>query len=270
MDLSFNGQTIYASTGGRDFDRTLPTVVMLHGAGMDHTVWQFQARAFAYHGYGVLSLDLPGHGHSDGPPPTTIAGYADAVAGMLDELGVDCAHIGGHSMGAFAGIDLASRYQGKASSLALMGVAATMPVHPDLLAAAEKNDHLAFDFVSSWSHARDAHTGGHPTPGLWMMGSTMRLLERSGPGVLASGLEACNAYDVAIERASELTVPVLLLMGQQDLMTRPAATEPLAQAISNATTIIVPKTGHMAMIEQPDVVINELTRFWQRSNAGGT
>ena len=270
MDVTLNGQSIYASTGGREFDPSLRVVVLLHGAGMDHTVWQFQARAFAFHGYSVLSLDLPGHGRSDGPPPSTIPGHADAVAGVLRELGVGAAHVVGHSMGAFAGIDLASRYKDAVSSLTLMGVAETMPVHPDLLAAAARDDHLAFELVSSWGHARSAHSGGHPTPGLWMMGSTVRLLERSRPGVLSSGLEACNAYDTAIERAQEIAVPVLLLMGQRDLMTRPGATQPLAEAIPDATMIVIPDTGHMSMIEQPDVVIDELTRYWQRTDQRGS
>jgi alpha-beta hydrolase superfamily lysophospholipase len=87
MDIAVNGQTIHAANGGRTFDPSLPTVVLLHGAGMDHTVWQFQARTFAHHGYGVLSVDLPGHGRSDDPAPTTIAEYTSTVAAMLDTAG---------------------------------------------------------------------------------------------------------------------------------------------------------------------------------------
>ncbi len=98
MDLNLDGMTVHASTGGRDFDPSLPTVVLLHGAGMDHTVWQFQARAFAYHGYGVLSLDLPGHGRTDDPACSTISGYADVVAAVLEEAGVGETRIVGHSI----------------------------------------------------------------------------------------------------------------------------------------------------------------------------
>jgi len=262
MDIILAGIKVHASTGGKPFDATQPTVVLLHGAGMDHTVWQFQSRAFAYRGYSVLSLDLPGHGRSDGPAPTTIAGYADVVAELLTKIGIDHAHIVGHSMGAFIGIELAARHRDMVQSLTLIGVSERMPVHPDLLEAAEADDHLAFDLVASWSHTRTAHTGGHPTPGLWMMGSTVRLLERSRPGVLHNDLAACNAYDSALDRAGEITAPTLILMGEHDLMTRPKGAEILAAAIPDSTTFIVRGAGHMVMVERPDPVIDELLAFW--------
>ncbi len=267
MDVNLDGLHVHASTGGREFDPSLPTVVLLHGAGMDHTVWQLQARAFAFHGYGVLSLDLPGHGRSDDPACPAISEYTDVVAAVLDEIGVDAARVVGHSMGAFIGIELAARFPSLVRSLVLIGVAESMPVHPDLLEAAEANDHLAFDLVTSWSHARTMHTGGHPTPGLWMMGSTVRLLERSRPGVLHNDLAACNAYDDATERATEIDAPVLVLMGERDLMTRPKGAAALAEAIPNSTIVIVAGAGHMVMVEQPDPVIDELFSFWERCDS---
>ena len=262
MDIALNGVTIHASTGGRNFDPSLPTVVLLHGAGMDHTVWQFQARTFAHRGYGVLSVDLPGHGRSEGPAPSTIAEYTSTVADMLDNADVASAHIVGHSLGAFIGLELAARYPQTVRSLTLLGVSESMPVHPDLLVAAEADDHLAFELVSSWGHTRTAHTGGHPTPGLWMMGSTMRLLERSKPGVLHNGLTACIQYDTALDRAAESTAPTLVLIGEHDVMTHPRGAEALASAIPDATVALVPGVGHMVMVERPDTVIDTLLTFW--------
>jgi len=262
MQVNLDGQRVYASTGGRDFDASLPTVVLLHGAGLDHTMWQFQARAFAYRGINVLSLDLPGHGHSDKPAPSRVPPYADIVAGVLDEVGVDTARIVGLSLGAFIGIDLAARFPSKVESLVLMGVAESMPVHPDLLSAAEEDDHLAFELMTSWVHSRTAHTGGHPTPGLWMMGSSMRLFERNRPGVLYNGLAACNNYVDAPQHAEGITVPVLVLMGEGDLMTRPSAAAPLAEIFPDCRTVVVPGAGHMTMVEQPDAVIDEVVDFW--------
>jgi pimeloyl-ACP methyl ester carboxylesterase len=265
LDITLDAVTVHASTGGRDFDASLPVVVLLHGAGMDHTVWQFQTRAFANGSFSVLSLDLPGHGRSTDPASPTISGYADVVAAVLGEAGVERAHIVGHSMGAFIGLELAARYPDSVRSLALIGVSDRMPVHPDLLAAAEANDHVAFDLVTSWSHTRTAHTGGHPTPGLWMMGSTVRLLERSRPGVLHNDLAACDAYDTALDTGAQIDAPTLVLMGTQDMMTRPKGATTLAAAIPDATTVSVPDAGHMVMIERPDPVIDQLLTFWRRN-----
>lgn len=99
MDLRVNDTASFAATGGRRFDPSLPAVVFIHGAGMDHSVWALQSRYFAHHGRAVLSLDLPGHGRSQGAPLESIEAIADWLAGLLDAAGVEQAVLVGHSMG---------------------------------------------------------------------------------------------------------------------------------------------------------------------------
>ena len=64
MELNIDGLAVHAATGGRPFDRTLPAVIFLHGAGMESCYWQLQSRWFAWHGWAVLAVDLPGHGRN--------------------------------------------------------------------------------------------------------------------------------------------------------------------------------------------------------------
>ena len=71
MLLNVQGREAYAYSGGRLFDPKLPTVVFLHGAQHDHSVWILQSRYLAHHGYGVLAVDLPGHVRSAGPAKST-------------------------------------------------------------------------------------------------------------------------------------------------------------------------------------------------------
>ena len=80
MQLIVNGIDTFVATGGREFDKSLPTIVLLHGAGFDHTTWALHSRWFAHHGFGVLAPDLPGHGRSGGAPLATIADMADWTA----------------------------------------------------------------------------------------------------------------------------------------------------------------------------------------------
>ena len=65
---------LYAYTGGRPFDPARPTVVFIHGAQHDHSVWILQSRYLAHHGYSVLAFDLPGHMRSEGPALATRRG----------------------------------------------------------------------------------------------------------------------------------------------------------------------------------------------------
>ena len=101
MEITLDGLRLHASTGGQTFDPEKPAIVFLHGAGMDHTVWALQSRYFAHRGYGVLALDLPGHGRSEGTALATIEDWADWTASFIEAAGLKQAALVGHSMGGF-------------------------------------------------------------------------------------------------------------------------------------------------------------------------
>ena len=258
MELRIDGKPAFVATGGWPFDPILPTVLLVHGAGMDHTVWALQARYFAHRGRSVLAVDLPGHGRSIGPALGSIREIADWLARLIEAAGVDRAALAGHSMGGLAALDCAARYAGRVRALALLGAAASMPVDPDLLAAAEANDHAAFDMVNLWGHSRAAQVGGNPAPGLWRTGAGIRLLERADSGVLHTDLKACSAYGEATEMATQVACPTLLILGARDAMTPPHGAERLCRAIPGARTIVLEQCGHMLMAEQPNEVLDAL------------
>src|SRR5947208_16825049 len=128
MQLSVNGADIFVATGGRPFDPSLPAVVMIHGAGFDHSTWALHSRWFAHHGFSVLAPDLPGHGRSAGPSLSSIAEMADWTAALLDAAGVTKAHLIGHSMGSLISLETAARHPDKVYALSLIVTAATMTV----------------------------------------------------------------------------------------------------------------------------------------------
>jgi pimeloyl-ACP methyl ester carboxylesterase len=258
MELNVAGQRVHAGTGGRAFDPAIPLVVFLHGAGLDHTVWALPARYFAHRGHAVLAVDLPGHGKSAGAALTSIAGMADWVAALLDAAGVAKAALVGHSMGALVALEAAARHGGRVSALALLGAAPKMPVHPDLLAAAEANDHVAFELMTSWGFGPSGQLGGARVPGSWLMGGSERLLERIAPGVLHADLAACNAYAEGVEDAAKVACPALVVMGAADKMTPARAGAKLAAAIPGARSIVIPACGHMMLAEKPDEVLDAL------------
>ena len=62
MKFKVNGHEVFASTGGRPFDKKKPLIIFVHGSGLTHMTWVLQTRYFAFHGYNSLAIDLPGHG----------------------------------------------------------------------------------------------------------------------------------------------------------------------------------------------------------------
>src|SRR6266403_5729247 len=130
MQLTVNGTDTFVATGGREFDTSQPTVVLLHGAGFDHTTWALHSRWFAHHGFGVLAPDLPSHGRSSGAPLPTIADMADWTSALLAAVGAAKAKLVGHSMESLIALETAARHPAKVSALGLIGTAATMTVGP--------------------------------------------------------------------------------------------------------------------------------------------
>ena len=261
MRLTVDGAAVSATTGGRPVDRGKPLMVFLHGSGLDKTAWQLQTRYFSHHGFSVLAVDLPGHGGSEGTPLCSIERYADWVASLVVTAGYGTAHLVGHSMGSLIALETAARHTGIASTLTMVGGAASIPVHPALLAAAEAGDHIAYELLASWSHGRRSHLGGHQTPGVWMMGSTIRLWERSRPGVLATDLHACNNYRGGAEAAARVGCPSLLISGSLDVMTPRRAAEPLRHNLEDVREVMIEGAGHTMMTEQPDPVIDAIAAF---------
>jgi pimeloyl-ACP methyl ester carboxylesterase len=258
MDISVNGKNAFVATGGRGFDPSLPSVVLIHGAGFDHSAWALHSRYFAHHGHSVLVPDLPGHGRSAGPALRTIAEMADWISALLDAARAASAQLIGHSMGSLIALEVAARHPQKVSALGLVGTAAAMTVGPDLLKAAEANDQAAIDMVSIWGLGFGAGLGGSLAPGLWMHGGAQRVLQACAPGVLFSDLSACNAYANALPAAAKLKIPTTLVLGERDMMTPAKAGKTLAAAIPNARTVVLHGAGHMLMSERPDELLAAL------------
>jgi pimeloyl-ACP methyl ester carboxylesterase len=249
---------VFAGTGGRDFDPSLPAMVFLHGAGMDHSVWALHARAFAHHGFAVLAPDLPGHGRSAGPALNSIAALADWTAVLIDAAGVKAARLVGHSMGSLIALATAVRHPEKVAAISLIATAAPMRVSDDLLGAAKANDHAAIDMISLWGYGQRAVLGGCEAPGLWMLGGAERLLERARPGVLFADLSACNDYKDALDAAAKVAVPSAVILGSRDMMTPLKGGKAVAAALADCRLTVLEGAGHMLMSERPDEVLKAL------------
>ncbi len=261
MLLDVAGQQAYAYTGGRPFDPTLPTVVFVHGAQQDHSIWILQTRYLAHHGYSVLAVDLPGHGRSAGAPLTTIEAMTGWLLALLDAAGVARAAIVGHSMGSLIAIDAAGSAPARVERIALVGTAYPMKVSDALLAAARDDEPKAFDMINLWSRSGISHRPGCPAPGFSVLNQGRRLMERQKPGVLFNDFNACNAYQGGLERARALACPALFVLGASDLMTPMRAARSLIDAIPDSRVVEIPRCGHAMTDERPDAVLDALRGF---------
>jgi pimeloyl-ACP methyl ester carboxylesterase len=267
MKLLVQGKQAYAYTGGKPFDPALPTVVFIHGAVNDHSVWTLLARWCAHHGLGVLAVDLPGHMRSDGPALESVEAMADWVIALLDAAGVQQASVAGHSLGSLVALEAAARAPERATRLVLLGTCVPMPV-PQLLLDLSKTDvHAAIDRVVMFSFSTLAAKPSYPGPGVWLRGAgrqLMRLVQAHGgdPLLFHTDFSACNDYRHGLEAAAKVRCPAHLVLAASDQMTLPKSARAVAEALK-ATVHNVPG-GHYLMQESPDAVLDALRKALAR------
>ena len=267
--VNVNQTPLYAYSAGKAFNPSLPTVVFIHGVLNDHSVWILQSRYFANHGYNVLAIDLPGHCKSAGKVPASVEEAAQTVLALLDALEIPQATLIGHSWGALIALEASASAPQRVSHLALVGVAFPMKVSPALLDAAVNAPMKGIDMVNTFSHSTLAPPPSTLGPGTWLYGGSRALMRRilasnSEENTFSIGFNACNNYANGERAIGEVTCPILFLMGANDQMTPPKATQSLVKLAPHATTVTV-QAGHSLMSEAPDAVLDALLKFIKKS-----
>ena len=138
MNIVVDGHNTFVATGGCTFDPKKPTVVFVHGSGLDHRSWALQARWFAFHGFSVFAPDLPGHSLSEGGPIKSIEGMGKWLVKALKVAGCESIHLVGHSQGFLVALEAADSLGTKLKTLTAVASATSIPVNEALVEAAKK------------------------------------------------------------------------------------------------------------------------------------
>ena len=256
MELTVGERSVFLHTGGVDLDRQHGLVLLVHGAGNDHTIWRFVTRRLAAAGWPVVAVDLPGHGKTDGPALGTIQAMADWCFDVVDSLGAGEVTVVGHSMGSLVAMEMACRQPARVRGIGLLAPATHMAVHPELQEAADRREKLATDLIVGWSHSGRSRFGHHTAPGLWMAGANRRLLERN-IGSLGSDLGACSAWDGS-DAFAQVHAPTLVIVGEKDVMVPARAGRGLAANLPHTELVEIPGGAHASLYDHPDEVVGPL------------
>ncbi|MEZ5535184.1 MAG: alpha/beta hydrolase [Thiolinea sp.] len=267
MYITLNDARIYVATGGKAFDSNLPTVVFLHGSGLDHRTWALQTRWFAFHGFSVLAPDFPGHSLSAGQPLASIETMADWLWQLLDQLEVQQCSLIGHSQGGLVALEAASQQHGRIRSVSLLGTAAAIPVNEQLLMLAESNRPAAVDAMLSWGFGEAYQFGRSHVPGQAPIGIGWQIM---CDNPLHTDLLACQSYSNGERAAQNIQAPAQLILAQRDRMTPAKAGRALAEQLPNVVRLTeLEKVGHMLPIEAPEQCLTELKQFITGLEKGG-
>lgn len=216
-------------------------IATIAGAGMHGSVWN----NFTQHLVSVDStmIDLPGHGLAQATNQSPLATIEEMAEYTIANLGESPVILIGHSMGAL--VALLAAFDPRVKAVILMGAAARMPVHPDLLRQAKENAEAAGDMILKW--------GISPAcPDIERVRSKLKaIMQQVHPASLAVDLAACNDFLKGETVAKALNKPALIVAGEHDKMTRASDGESFAKLFSQGRFVLIPATGHMMMAENP-------------------
>ena len=216
----------------------------MHGSGLSHIVWSLHEQFYASQGFNVLSVDIPGHGNSDGPSLKSIEEISDWIRLLMKTLDILKITIIGHSQGSLVGIDFASRYPDLISKLVLVAGSYKMPVNQDLIDLAEAGDEKAILLMMKWGYeGSKAFIGGNPVKKI--INSSRDIIE-----VLAVDLNACNNYKNGEKSLEKINCSTLCIFGDLDKMVPVKAGTKMSERIKNSEAKIISNCGHMIIFEK--------------------
>ena len=255
MIFQLENKNIHVSDSGQGIDMNKDTIVFLHGSGLSHIVWSLAEQFFSSKNYNVLSIDLPGHGNSDGPCLDSIEKIADWKEKVFDKLKLKNLILVGHSQGCLEILEYSSRYKERLKKLVFVGGSNKMPVHPDLIELAQSGHSDAVKLMMKWGYeGSKKFIGGNPVEKIIQS-------PRDISEILAVDLNACNNYSNGSEAAKVIDLPSMLIFGELDKMVNLEAGKKFSNLIKNSTTHVIKGCGHMIMIEKAFEMREKILEF---------
>ena len=255
MIFQLENKNIYASDSGQGIDTNKDTIVFLHGSGLSHIIWSLAEQFFSSKNYNVLSIDLPGHGNSDGPCLDSIEKIADWMEKVFDKLKLKNLILVGHSQGCLEILEYSSRYKERLKKLVFVGGSNKMPVHPDLIELAQSGHSDAVKLMMKWGYeGSKKFIGGNPVEKIIQS-------PRDISEILAVDLNACNNYSNGFEAAKVIDLPSMLIFGELDKMVNLEAGKKFSNLIKNSNTHVIKGCGHMIMIEKAFEMREKILEF---------
>ena len=258
MIIDIENKSVHASDAGQGINISKDTIVFLHGSGLSHIVWSLAEQFFSSKNFNVLSIDLPGHGNSEGPCLDSIEKISDWLEKVFEKLNLNNLIIISHSQGCLGALEYSLKYKDRLKKLVFVGGSYRMPVNEDLIDLASNGDSDAVKLMMKWGYeGSKKFIGGNPIE---------RIIKspRDISEILAVDLIACNNYKNGSEAAKAITCPVMLVLGELDKMVNLEFGKKFANLVKNSKTHIIEGCGHMIMIEKAFEMREKVLEFLKK------
>lgn len=245
MQVKLKGADIHVTEPEMRGTEKGPSLLFIHGAGGDASIWDAQARYFLGR-YPVFRVELPGHGASSPGGEEEITTYAQWVRLVIKELfSARPLALVGHSMGGAIALELAVDPPETMKGAVLVGTGAKLSVMPEIFEMLDKNPAGFYETIDVAAFHVDAPPEIR-TP-------LIHAMKRCPPAVIFQDFTACDRFDLR-DRLREIRLPTLVICGERDKLTPVKYSKYLNENIAGSRLEIIPGAGHMVMAEQAEAV----------------
>lgn len=253
---------IDGTTFGFDLTGSGDTVLFLHAFPLNRAMWEGQAAAL--HGRArVLTVDFRGFGESDVPPgPYRLETFADDVLALAAALGIARATVVGLSLGGYVAFRLIERAPAFARALVLADTRAE-PDTPEAktrrYALAERVEREGMAAMADFVAGLLGPTAKAQRPEV--AARVSRIIGQPDPRAVAETLRALGERPDSRPLLSRITIPTLVLVGEEDTLTPPDGARVIAAGVPGARLAIIPRSGHLSNLEAAEAFNRELATF---------
>lgn len=240
-------------------------VLLIAGLGDPAEAWEMQLTGLSPT-HRVVAFDNRGVGRSELPAGgLTVASMAADAVSVLDDLGLDTAHVVGFSGGSAVAQEVAIRHPGRLDSLTLIGTWAA--ADPLMLAMVDAWSWMAdrapserafYEAFFVWVYSRRAHETGLVS---MLVDEALTFAHPQTTASFHAQLAAFRAHDTT-DRLGRIAVPTLVVAGGQDIICPPRLGRVVADAIPGARFVILEEEAHQPFQESPEEFNALLREFW--------
>ena len=258
MIFELDNKSVYASDAGKVIDPNKETIIFLHGSGLTHIVWSLVEQFFSNKNFNVLSIDIPGHGNSEGPCLKKIEEIADWLEKVFIKLNLEQVILIGHSQGCLEMLEYVKKHKSRVKKLVFIAGSFEMPVNQNLIDLAENGDQDAVKLMMKWGYeGSKKFIGGNPVKRIIQSPTDISK-------ILAVDLVACNNYSNGSDALKAIDCPTMFVFGELDKMVNLEVGKKFANMVDKSNTHVIEGCGHMIMIEKAFEMREKVLEFLQK------
>ena len=255
MDFTINNTKVFSVDTGEKFNEKNPSVILLHGSGQSHVVWSLTTQYLSGENYNVFTLDLPGHGNSEGESLKSIEDMALWLNKVIEYLGIKQPSIVAHSQGCLIALEYANKFPKNLEKIVFIAGSYEIPVNKSLIDLALSGDMESLNLMMKWGYGKSKQfIGGNPLQKI--LNSPREVRE-----VLAVDLIACNNYKNGLNAVKKITCPTFFIFGELDKMIKLDKGKEFAGFVPNSKVHIIKNCGHMIVLENAFEMRQKIKEF---------